>query len=165
MKKLVMMMTMMLALLMGANALADGPVLMVELPEDAQMIENVQFEDGDFIQTYQLAGGVRVQILRYAAFDMTLEDLAEGEWTGYIDARAMAITEVSGCPAQGLRLQYTDDAGAEMTVCMIMVQAQGQTLLFTAVFPAEIGEAQIEAEMNAWLNTMCVSGLEDEEVG
>ena len=57
-------------LLMPALALAQGSVLMVELPQDAQMVENVAFDDGDFIQTYQLAGGASVQLLRYAAFDM-----------------------------------------------------------------------------------------------
>ena len=61
------------ALLLPALALADGPVLLVELPEDAVMVENVTFEDGDFIQSYQLAGGSQVQLLRYARFDMTLE--------------------------------------------------------------------------------------------
>ena len=35
------------ALLLPALALADGPVLLVELPEDAVMVENVTFEDGD----------------------------------------------------------------------------------------------------------------------
>ena len=58
--------------MLPALALATGSVLMVELPQDAQMVENVEFDDGDFIQTYQLSGGARVQLLRYASFDMTL---------------------------------------------------------------------------------------------
>ena len=165
MKKLVMMLALVCAVLLGAAASADGPVLLVELPEDALMVENVQFEDGDFIQTYQLSGGVRVQILRYAAFDMTLEDLAEGEWTGYTDLQTMDITEVGGCPAQGVKLAYRDEAGTDTTVYMIMADAQGQKLLMTAAFPAEIGEEQIETDVNAWLTTMTITGFDNEEVG
>ena len=41
-----------LALLLAGAAFADqedAPVLLVQLPEDAQMVENVAFDDGDFI--------------------------------------------------------------------------------------------------------------------
>ena len=69
-------------LLLPALVLAEGPALMTSLPEDALLVENVEFEDGDFIRTYQIADGATVQMLRYGAFDMTLDDLAEGEWTG-----------------------------------------------------------------------------------
>ena len=54
-----------LALLLAGAAFADqedAPVLLVQLPEDAQMVENVAFDDGDFIQTYQLSGGAYVQL-------------------------------------------------------------------------------------------------------
>ena len=53
-----------LALLLVGAAFADendAPVLLVQLPEDAQMVENVAFDDGDFIQTYQLSGGASAQ--------------------------------------------------------------------------------------------------------
>ena len=46
-----------LALLLAGAAFADqedAPVLLVQLPEDAQMVENVAFDDGDFIQTLSL---------------------------------------------------------------------------------------------------------------
>ena len=153
------------AMMLGAAALADGPVLMLELPDDALMIEDVQFEDGDFIQTYQLSGGVRVQMLRYAAFDMTLTDLAEGEWTGYTDLQVLALADMNGCLAEGIRLTHRDEAGNEVIVYMVMADAMGQKLLLSAVFPSEMGEEKIEADMNAWLATMSVVGFENEEVG
>lgn len=59
-----------LALLLAGAAFADqedAPVLLVQLPEDAQMVENVAFDDGDFIQTYQLSGGaIRAAAALYA---------------------------------------------------------------------------------------------------
>ena len=156
MKKLVMMMTMMLALLMGANALADGPVLMVELPEDAQMIENVQFEDGDFIQTYQLSGGASVQLVRYASFDMTLGDLFASEWVGATDVRELGVSEISGYPAQGLRFAYQEEGQEALDVTLAVIDA-GETLVFTAVYPQALGTAQIDAQIEAMLSSMSVS--------
>ena len=165
MNKMLMMLALMCAMMLGAAALADGPVLMLELPEDALLVEDVQFEDGDFIQTYQLPGGVRVQMLRYAAFDMTLTDLAEGEWTGYTGLQTLDITQVDGCPAQGVTLTHRDEAGGETIVYMVMAEAEGQKLLLTAAFPAEIGGEKAQADVNAWLSTMTIAGFEDEEVG
>ena len=46
-----------LLMMMPAMALGQNAALLVELEQDAQMIENIAFEDGDFIQTYQLSGG------------------------------------------------------------------------------------------------------------
>jgi len=164
MKKFFMVMAL-VCMMIGTAAQADGPVLFVELPEDALMIEDVQFDDGDFIQTYQLSGGARVPMLRYAAFDMTLEDLAEGEWTGYTQKQAMDIAQVSGYPASGLMLKYKDEAGTSLTVYLIMVEAEEQKLLMTASFPDSLGEEQIASAVEVWLNTMTVSGIEDGEVG
>ena len=68
MKKILMWLTVLALMLTGA-AFADqenAPVMLVKLPEDAQMVENVAFDDGDFVQTYQLNGGAYVQLLRYA---------------------------------------------------------------------------------------------------
>ena len=70
-----------LALLLAGAAFADqedAPVLLVQLPEDAQMVENVAFDDGDFIQTYQLSGGAYVQLLRYMQSDVTIDGLVAG---------------------------------------------------------------------------------------
>ena len=55
-----------LALMLTIPALAVGEnaVLLVELEQGAQMVENVSFEDGDFIKTYQLSGGASVQLVR-----------------------------------------------------------------------------------------------------
>ena len=143
-------------------AMAEGPRLMVELPDDALMIESFEFDDGDFVQTYQLPDGVRVQMLRYASFDMTLEELAEGEWTGYSEAQRLELGEIGGCPAQAMRL--TDEQGSVIVYTM-MAKAKEQTLIFQAVFPKALGEERISADINAWLGTMRVSNTESEEVG
>jgi len=92
-----------LVLMLALPALAAASVLMVELPEDAQMVENVAFDDGDFIQTYQLSGGASVQLVRYASFEMTLGELFASEWVGATDVRELGVSEIGGCPAQGLR--------------------------------------------------------------
>ena len=143
-------------------ALSEGMVLMVELPEEAQMVENVAFDDGDFIQTVQLPGGAQVQLLRYAAFDMTLEELAEGEWTGYRDAQRLEVNEIGGCPAQAMRL--TDEQGS-VIVYTVMLNARDQAMIFQAVFPKTLGEKRIKADMDAWLGNMQVVYMESEEVG
>ena len=51
MKKILMWLTVLALMLTGA-AFADqenAPVMLVKLPEDAQMVENVAFDDGDFL--------------------------------------------------------------------------------------------------------------------
>lgn len=154
MKKLLTMLAI-LALLVPALALADGPVLLVELPEGAEMIEDVQFDDGDFIQTYQLDGGATVQLLRYAVFGMTLDELAEGEWTGYTALEALPLAQVGIWPAQGLRLDWAQE-GAAVDVTLLLVQAGDQALLLQAVFPQTIGQEAIDASVQAMLDSLDV---------
>lgn len=158
-------------LLVPAFALADGPVLLVDLPQDAQMIENIAFDDGDFIQTYQLSGGASVQLLRYQAFDMTLGDLIASEWAGCTDVREAAVTSVGGCPAHGLRFAYQQEGQEALDVTLILVEAQGATLVFEAVYPAALGTAQIDASVQAMIGSMdlmmdgAVTADENAEVG
>ena len=131
-------------LLIPALATAQGSVLMVELPEDAQMVEDVAFDDGDFIQTYQLAGGAQVQLLRYAAFDMSLGELFASEWVGATDVHELDVTEVSGYTAQGLRFSYQEEGQPALDVAIVVVDA-GETLVLSAVFPAGSADAQLDA--------------------
>ena len=128
------MMAMMLAvlLLVPALAFAQGSVLMVELPQDAQMVEDVAFDDGDFIQTYQLPDDAQVQLLRYAAFDMTLGELFASEWVGATDVRELGVTEVGGYPAQGLRFAYQEEGQQALDVALVVVDAE-ETLVLSAV--------------------------------
>lgn len=58
MKKLMIGLTALMLMLSGLVCAwaEEAPVLLVQLPEDAQMVENVAFDDGDFVQTYQLNG-------------------------------------------------------------------------------------------------------------
>jgi len=145
-----------LLLMLPALALAQNAVLLVELEQDAQMIENIAFEDGDFIQTYQLSGGANVQLLRYASFDMTLGDLIASEWVGATDVRELGVSEISGYPAQGLRFAYQEEGQEALDVTLIVVQAD-ETLVFTAVYPQALGTAQIDAQVQAMLSSMSVS--------
>lgn len=145
-----------LALLLPVFALADGPVLMVELPQDALMVENVEFDDGDFIQTYQLSGGARVQLLRYASFDMTLGDLIASEWVGCTDVRELGVSEIGGYAAEGLRFAYEEEGQTALDVTLALVKADGAVLVFEAVFPESLEDAQIDATVEAMLATMDV---------
>lgn len=170
MKKIMALLLCML-LLVPAFALAGGPVLLVDLPQDAQMIENIAFDDGDFIQTYQLSGSASVQLLRYQAFDMTLGDLIASEWAGCTDVREAAVTSVGGCPAHGLRFAYQQEGQEALDVTLILVEAQGATLVFEAVYPAALGAAQIDASVQAMIGSMdlmtdgAVTADENAEVG
>lgn len=150
-------------MLLTAGACAEGSVLMVELEQDAQMVENVAFEDGDFIQTYQLGGGANVQLLRYASFDMTLGDLIASEWVGATDVRELGVSEISGHPAQGLRFAYQEEGQEALDVTLVVVDA-GETLVFTAVYPQALGTAQIDAAVQAMLGSMSVSAEGSEGV-
>ena len=152
--KKIMALLMMAALFAPALALAGGPVLLVELPQDAQMIENIAFDDGDFIETYQLSGGASVQLLRYQAFDMTLGDLIASEWAGCTDVREAEVASVGGCPAHGLRFAYQQEGQEALDVTLILVEAQDATLVFEAVYPAALGSAQIDAAVQAMIGSM-----------
>ena len=143
-------------MLLAGSALAEDHVLLVELEEGAQMVENVAFDDGDFIQTYQLAGGAQVQLVRYASFDMTLGDLIASEWVGATDVRELGVSEIGGCPAQGLRFSYFEAGQEALDVTLVVVDAS-ETLVFSAVYPQELGAAQIDAQVQAMLSSMSVS--------
>ena len=145
-----------LMLMVPAMAFAANASLLVELEQGAQMVENIAFEDGDFIQTYQLSGGARVQLLRYASFDMTLGDLFASEWVGATDVRELGVSEIGGCPAQGLRFAYQEEGQEALDVTLVVVDA-GETLVFTAVYPQALGAAQIDVQVQAMLDSMSVS--------
>ena len=121
-----------LMLMIPMLAAAENAILLVELEQNAQMVENIAFEDGDFIQTYQLAGGAQVQLLRYASFDMTLGDLFASEWVGATDVRELGVTEVGGYPAQGLRFAYQEEGQQALDVALVVVDAE-ETLVLSAV--------------------------------
>lgn len=145
-----------LAVMIPALACAQGAVLMVELEDNAQMVENIAFDDGDFIQTYQLSGGATAQLVRYASFDMTLGDLIASEWIGATDVYDLGLSEISGYPAQGLRFAYQESGQEALDVTLVVVQAE-ETLVFTAVYPQALGAAQIDAQVQAMLASMAVS--------
>ena len=140
-----------LLLLLPVMALAEGPVLTTSLPENAQLIENVEFEDGDFIRTYQMEDGATVQMLRYSAFDMTLDDLAEGEWTGYTAREELELKAMDGYPAEGVHLM-TGDAENGLDVYIVLVRAQEQTLIFQTVLETGTDLTRVQE----WLSDMRV---------
>ena len=138
-----------LLLLMPVLAMAEGPVLETSLPEDALLIENVEFDDGDFIRTYQVPEGGTVQMLRYESFDMTLDDLAEGEWTGYASKEALDLSTVDGWPAEGIHLMMDGEDGT-LNVCIVLVRVDEQTLIFQTV----LGEDGDPEQIQEWVNDL-----------
>ena len=153
---------MMLALLMmtAAAALADGPVLLMEMPEDALMVEDITFDDGDFIRTYQLAGGTLVHLLRYAAFDMTADDLVASEWPEAKDVAIMMMGDVSDYPTRGVTFRNEQD-GAAVDVKMVLVDCGEGTLVFEAVSPE--GSADKKAVETMIKSMIVVEGAATEE--
>lgn len=146
MKKL-MIALMMLMLLLPALAAADGPVLLVEMPEEAQMVENIQFEDGDFIQTYQISGA-QVQLLRYASLGMSLEQMASSDFPGARDVTPLALERVGSFPAGGLTLVYEEKGQETLDVTLVLVDAGAYSLVFSAVVPQSADDtvrSQVEA--------------------
>lgn len=140
-----------LLLLLPVMALAESPVLKTSLPESAQLVENVEFEDGDFIRTYRMEDGATVQMLRYGSFDMTIDDLAEGEWTGYTAREALDLSALDGYPAEGVHLM-TGEAEHGLHVYIVLVRAQEQTLIFQAVLGTDAELTQVQE----WLSDMRV---------
>ena len=93
MKKIMIGLTALMLMLSGLVCAwaEEAPVLLVQLPEDAQMVENVAFDDGDFVQTYQLNGGAYVQLLRYGDMSMSISDLVAGDWAGATSVQDMEL--------------------------------------------------------------------------
>ena len=150
-----------IVLLLPAMALAQGAVLLVELEQDAQLVENVAFDDGDFIKTYQLSGGAQVQLLRYASFDMTLGDLFASEWLGATDVRELGVSEIGGYATQGLRFAYQEEGQQALDVTLIVVDAP-QTLVFTAVYPQALGTDAIDSAIEAMVSSMTIGADEEQ---
>lgn len=141
-----------------AEDASSRAVLLVQLPEDAQMIENVEFEDGDFIQTYQLSGGAHVQLLRYAGFDMTLDELVQSDWPGAEHVTPLDITSVGGYNASGVRLTYAQEDQDQVSVTLVLVTVGQDTLVYQAVYPTSLGEEQIDSAAQKMLDSMDVLG-------
>ena len=152
-----------IVLMLPAMALAQGAVLLVELEQDAQLVENVAFDDGDFIKTFQLSGGAQVQLLRYASFDMTLGDLFASEWIGATDVRELGVSEIGGYATQGLRFAYQEEGQQALDVTLIVVDAP-QTLVFTAVYPQELGTDAIDSAVEAMVSSMTIGADEEQTV-
>lgn len=169
-KKTVLLFALLLTLLCSLS-LADGPVLCFTLPEDAVMIENVDFGDGEFIETYQLPGGVMVQSLRFMTDSLTLDALIAGDWATCSAVQAGEISEISGCPAesrtvtqridaQGYPVASAQDAGVdEMRIELVAAHPQGCTLVMQIILP-EDADGQIAQNI---LDSLQVGGAEDSD--
>ena len=131
-----------LALLLAGAAFADqedASVLLVQLPEDAQMVENVAFDDGDFIQTYQLSGGAYVQLLRYMQSDVTIDGLVAGDW-------------------QGVLMNVAPEDDEALRVALVLVSADHCALVYQAVYPQRLGTDQIDDAVQHMVDSMDVLG-------
>ena len=160
MKRLFMGLAALLLMLGGmVCALADdAPVLMVQLPEDARMVENVAFDDGDFVQTYQLNGGAYVQLLRYDGVSMTTSDVVSSDWVGATNVQSMNLSTIGGCSADGVRFNYEEDGQDELRVSLVLVTSGRATLVYQAVYPQKLGEEQIDSTVDQMVNSMDVQG-------
>ena len=158
MKKVLMWLTVLALMLTGA-AFADqenAPVMLVKLPEDAQMVENVAFDDGDFVQTYQLSGGAYVQLLRYGDMSMSISDLVASDWAGATGVQDMNLDKIGGCAADGVRLDYDEDGQDALRVSLVLVTSGRTTLVYQAVYPQKLGEEQIDATVDQMVRSMDV---------
>ena len=165
---------MLLALLvLPVLALADAPVLLVDLPENAQMVENVEFDNGDFIQTYQLEGDVTVQLLRYTGFAMTMDELIASDWPLNCGVEMQAMTEISGYPAahahilqgydaQGYAVKADGSAGGIMAIDLVLVTVEDTTLIYQSI---EKGEQGAGDAVKALIESLEVLGGETADVG
>ena len=153
-------------------AFAEAPVMLVDLPESAQMVENVEFEGGDFIQTYQLEDGITVQLLRYTGFEMTIDDLILSDWPVNCGVVMQERTELSGLPARHAHILQAYDAsgypvkdagasGSVMAIDLIVVNADGAALIFQS-----ISKPGADAEMmTKIIESLKIQGAEEVEVG
>lgn len=157
-------------------ALAAGPVLLVDLPESAQMIENVEFDNSDFIQSYQLENGANVQLLRYTGFTMTLEDLIASDWPVNARYELYDGAEISGYPAQRAHIwQPVDEGGYPvkakdsneqesermMEIDLILVTVDHATLIYQSTcLSGEDGEITLPM-----IESLSIQGAENAEVG
>lgn len=154
-----------LFLLAGLAEDFSRPLLFLSLPEDAQIIEDVRFEDGDFIQTYQLGGGAHITLLRNANFDMSLTDLVASEWEGAASVSSLNLAPISGHKTDALRFNYTDADSVSFLVTLISVKSGNDTLIFEAVFPSRDGEEQINAIVDKMIQSMSVINMSESNLG
>lgn len=171
-----MMKTALLALMLLALptlSLADAPVLLVDLPESAQMMENVEFDNGDFIQTYQLDGGATVQLLRYSGFAMTVDELIASDWPVNAGVEMQEMMEISGYPAQyahilqaydenGYPVKAGGGPGGVMAVDLVLVNVDGTTLIYQSV---DKGGEGTDIAVKAMIESLQVQGAQSAEVG
>lgn len=151
-----------MALMVPAFALAEGPVLLMDMPENVQMVENVMFDDGDFIQTYQLSG-MNVHLARYGAFDMSLEELVASEWAGAENVTALSLENVGGYSAMGVSLSCPQDGAGAVDVTIILVDSGAGVLVFEAI--AAQGDTGSAALVESMINSMDVLSGDEAEVG
>jgi len=172
--KAIKMVFFMLAMLMlPVFALADAPVLLAQLPESAQMVENVEFEGGDFVQTYRLEDGATVQLLRYTGFAMTMDELISSDWPVNSGVEMQAMTEISGYPAQHAHiLQAYDESGypvkadggpgGVMAIDLVLVNVDDTTLILQCI---DKGGAGTGDAVKTLLDSLQVLGGENADVG
>ena len=175
-KEIKRMLVLLVLLMLPVLSLADAPVLLVQLPENALMVENVEFENGDFIQTYQLDDGVAVQLLRYTDFEMSIEDLIASDWPLNVRSEISDMTDMLGYPAQHAHVwQLLDEGGYPiradeakgkdgehmMELDLVLVHVDGTTLIYhDAYLSGQRGDITLPI-----IESLKVEGGENAEVG
>ncbi len=136
-------------------ALADSrPFLLVNLPDDSQMIENVEFDDGDFVQTYQLGGGAHITLLRYGNSDITLTSLVESEWPGAYSSSSVELPNLNEATATKF---LVEEDNSLLHVLLVTAHAGQDVLVLEAVYPDHLGEEQINDMINTLVSSLSIS--------
>ena len=66
------------------------------------------------------------------------------------------MNTIGGCAAEGLRFAYQEEGQAALDVTVALVKADDAVLVFEAVFPEALGDAQIEATVQEMISSMDV---------
>ncbi len=155
-----------LALLLApVAALAGDNLLLVEMPESAVLVENVSFEDGDFVQSYQLEGGVMLMLVRYGGMSMTADELVESEWAGSKSVTPGTIEEIDGYPAQHVIVRADDGFGGEIDANLIVVSTDDATLILQITGPAGTDVTPILGTLHVQSGDEVVTDTAEAEVG
>ena len=138
-------------LLLLSCAVAEGHHLTVELPTDARKVEDVTFEDGDRIETWQLSGGASIQILEFRG-PASLSDMI-GAWDAPASVADIPVPRVDGRPSQGIRFLSTE-GDTDYSVTVLRITEERNTYFFETVFPQRLGDEQIDAIVDSMIRSL-----------
>jgi hypothetical protein len=99
-----------------------------------------------------------VQLLRYAAFDMSIDELIGSEWTGAQNVTVLPLDSVGGYPASGVQLSCAQEGAGMLDVTLVRVDTGSGVLVFEAAWAQ--GDAQAAAAVQAMMDSMDVLNVD-----